>query len=203
MKLVLPLTVLLLSVSDCFAAGSIKLFGDLEFSDTTKQNTAILQGPVGLQGAKGDKGEMGMQGLKGDKGDPGAPGACASGKWILVGESNSYTGGIPAIYNVSYFYDVTNGKITGYNTNTFMFGLILPNKFSQTISHDICSEYDSNNNPILCIENSIGIDNYFFTINTTYTYDENNKITSKTDIYSDESNGTASRSTTKYDSNET
>ena len=54
---------LLLAASSSFAAGgNVKLYGDLEFPDSTIQKTATVQGPVGLQGAPGDTGPQGPAG---------------------------------------------------------------------------------------------------------------------------------------------
>jgi len=62
MKLCVISVLLLLMATSCFAAGNVKLYGDLEFADTSVQKTAIAQGPVGLQGAKGDPGPPGPAG---------------------------------------------------------------------------------------------------------------------------------------------
>jgi hypothetical protein len=53
MKAFITLALFYLLATSAFAASNIKLYGDLEFSDGTKQTTAIVQGPVGLQGAPG------------------------------------------------------------------------------------------------------------------------------------------------------
>ncbi len=71
MKIIITLAATLLCAASAFAAGNVKIYTDLEFADGTPQSTAIVQGPVGLQGIQGD---VGPQGLKGDKGDTGLPG---------------------------------------------------------------------------------------------------------------------------------
>jgi hypothetical protein len=58
MNVIVSAAMLLLLATSTFAAGNVKLYGDLEFPDTTKQSTATVQGPVGLQGAKGDTGPV-------------------------------------------------------------------------------------------------------------------------------------------------
>lgn len=70
-KVMLSILLFILMSTNASADGVIKLHGDLEFPDGTKQSTATVQGPVGLQGAQGD---TGPQGPKGDKGDPGPEG---------------------------------------------------------------------------------------------------------------------------------
>jgi hypothetical protein len=72
MKLVTMLTLLLMLATSSFAASNIKLYGDLEFADGTKQSTATVQGPVGLQGATGDTGPAGPAGPAGPQGPAGA-----------------------------------------------------------------------------------------------------------------------------------
>lgn len=64
MKTIVTLVLfLLLAVQSSFAAGgNVKLYGDLEFPDTTVQKTATVQGPIGLQGIQGDTGPQGPAG---------------------------------------------------------------------------------------------------------------------------------------------
>lgn len=63
MKTVVSFAIVLQMATFAFAAGNVKLYAPLEFSDGTPQSTATAQGPVGLQGAKGDTGSSGFNSL--------------------------------------------------------------------------------------------------------------------------------------------
>jgi hypothetical protein len=71
MKTLVGIIILLLCAQSSFAAGFVKLYAPLKFSDTTEQSTATVQGPVGLQGATGPQGPQGVQGLQGVPGQSG------------------------------------------------------------------------------------------------------------------------------------
>jgi len=76
MKISILLAIVLQLATSAFAG--VKLYSDLEFPDTTKQNSATVQGIPGIQGAPGDSGPQGVQGpqgLMGDKGDTGNTGS--------------------------------------------------------------------------------------------------------------------------------
>jgi len=62
MNALITLALLLLMATSTFAAGDVKINGDLEFPDGTIQSTATVQGP---QGEKGDTGPAGPQGAPG------------------------------------------------------------------------------------------------------------------------------------------
>jgi len=71
MKIVLSAMAILFTAST-FASANVVVKDALVFGDGTKQTTATVQWPVGLQGATGDPGPVGPAGPQGTKGDTGA-----------------------------------------------------------------------------------------------------------------------------------
>ncbi|MFZ4860040.1 MAG: collagen-like protein, partial [Desulfuromonadaceae bacterium] len=72
-KTILSVVAIFLS-SSTFASANVVVKDTLVFGDGTKQTTATVQGPVGLQGATGDTGPAGPAGLQGATGSAGPQG---------------------------------------------------------------------------------------------------------------------------------
>lgn len=114
MKRLALLLIFLLNTATVNAAGNIKLYADLEFSDTTIQSTATVQGPVGLQGAKGDSGANGVNSLVSLTNESAGVNCSNGGVKVQVGLDTNGNGVLDAgEINLSQTKYICNGTSTG------------------------------------------------------------------------------------------